>query len=61
MIGQKHDPGTEMQILTLARRMARKRVVVKRSPAAPHIGDQKPSLILKGKAVRYDIYIRSSS
>jgi 16S rRNA (guanine1516-N2)-methyltransferase len=61
VLGQKHDPVLESTILTQARRLARKRVVVKRSHLAPHIGNQKPSLILKGKAVRYDVYVRISS
>jgi 16S rRNA (guanine1516-N2)-methyltransferase len=60
-LGQKHDPDLEARILTLAKQTARKRVVVKRSPVAPFIGGQKPSFVFKGKAVRYDVYIRSSS
>ncbi|WP_240732818.1 class I SAM-dependent methyltransferase [Halioglobus maricola] len=33
------------------------RVVVKRPPKAEHLGDKKPSHSIKGKAVRYDVYV----
>jgi 16S rRNA (guanine1516-N2)-methyltransferase len=33
------------------------RVVVKRPPKAPELAGRKPSHIISGKAVRYDVYV----
>lgn len=43
-------------LLEAALAVARRRVVVKRAAHAPEIAGPAPSLIRKGKAVRYDIY-----
>lgn len=44
------------QLLPLALRAARHRVVVKRPRIAPSLADQPPSFQLLGKAHRYDVY-----
>lgn len=43
-------------LLEVARRVARKRVVVKRPKSAPFVADQKPSAVIESKNTRYDIY-----
>lgn len=44
------------ELLDQALRVARQKVVVKRAPKAPWLGERKPSSSLGGKAVRFDIY-----
>ena len=46
-------------LLTAAREHATKRVVVKRPARAMALDEQKPSYCLEGKAVRFDVYIKS--
>jgi 16S rRNA (guanine1516-N2)-methyltransferase len=46
----------EERLLTLARRKARRRVVVKRAAKAPVLAGVVPTASLDGKAVRFDIY-----
>lgn len=48
------NPGGEL--LGQALRAARQKVVVKRAPKAPWLGERKPSSSVTGKAVRFDIY-----
>ena len=48
------DASTEM--LALALKKAKKRVVVKRSQHAEPLGQMKPNLIFQGKSIRYDVY-----
>ena len=63
-------PAKEMQILQaltvnsdieeclqLARSLARKRVVVKRSAKAPALGSQPPDLVQRARSIRFDIYL----
>lgn len=45
------------QLLTQARKVARKRVVVKRPRKAPPLSEREPSFQLAGKSTRYDIYL----
>lgn len=49
------DSSTEM--LALALKMAKKRVVVKRSRHAPSLEGPKPNLIFEGKSARFDVYV----
>jgi 16S rRNA (guanine1516-N2)-methyltransferase len=51
------SPQREADILQLALGRCRKRVVVKRSLQAPFVGDLKPHHSIKGKSVRYDVYL----
>lgn len=44
-------------LLPLARRHARRRVVVKRALRAPTLGGQRPAERLRGNSVRFDIYL----
>lgn len=53
------DPEQEtLELLDQALKFARKRVVLKRPPAAPIL--YKPSHSLEGKAVRFDIYVTNN-
>ncbi len=45
------------QLLTLARNIATKRVVVKRPKSAPFVGEQKPATSIESKNTRYDVYL----
>ena len=45
------------QLLSLARTIALKRVVIKRPKSAPFIGEQKPTTSIESKNTRYDVYI----
>ncbi|MFW5426628.1 MAG: class I SAM-dependent methyltransferase [Methylophagaceae bacterium] len=47
------------QLLTTAKSVAIKRVVVKRPKSAPFAGDQKPDTSIESKNTRYDIYMTS--
>lgn len=49
----------ERALLDLARRCARKRVVVKRPVRAPLLAGEKPTFTLPGKAVRFDVYVNA--
>ena len=53
------QPGQEKQLMNLALQAAGRRVVVKRPRLAPLLDNRKPSYQLKGKTVRYDIYLTS--
>lgn len=44
-------------LLAIAQKRAKKRVVVKRPNSAPFISEQKPSVSIEGKTTRYDIYL----
>ncbi|MCX4187961.1 class I SAM-dependent methyltransferase [Methylophaga sp. OBS4] len=46
-------------LLTAAREVARKRVVVKRPKGADFIGGAKPSVSIESKNTRYDVYVNS--
>jgi 16S rRNA (guanine1516-N2)-methyltransferase len=50
------DPDAD-QLLPLARRQARRRVVVKRPKRAPPLNAQSPDFTRRGKAVRWDVYL----
>ncbi len=55
------DDDDAPQLLTAAMDCARKRVVVKRPRLGAAIEGSKPSLTMKGKSTRYDIYFGSHS
>lgn len=50
-------PEDTATLLDAALQHATRRVVVKRPPHAPPVGDRKPSFTVKGKAARYDVYV----
>lgn len=47
-------------LLNTALRVAVKRVVVKRIPSAAWLAGEKPSYVLEGKTVRFDVYVLAS-
>jgi 16S rRNA (guanine1516-N2)-methyltransferase len=49
------------QLLNLALERAGKRVVIKRSINAPHLGGLKPDMCIKSKLLRFDVFIRLAS
>lgn len=57
LLGQDEDADA---LLPLALEKAAFRVVVKRPARAPFLNQQKPTLSLKGKANRFDIYVKRS-
>ena len=58
LLHQLAGPDTDSeQLLTTARRVAIKRVVVKRPKSAPFVRDQKPATSIESKNTRYDIYL----
>jgi 16S rRNA (guanine1516-N2)-methyltransferase len=54
LIGTDEDSAT---LLPLARQVAHKRIVVKRSVNAPWLNKEKPHYSLSGKSTRFDIYL----
>ena len=59
LLHQLAGPDTDSEkLLTIARKTAKKRVVVKRPKSAYFIGEQKPSTSIASKNTRYDIYIQ---
>jgi len=54
LLGPDEDTET---LLDTALSHATRRVVVKRPPHAPPIGDRKPSFAVDGKSARYDVYL----
>lgn len=48
------------ELLQAALRIARKRVVVKRPDYAPTLTERKPSMQIKGKKHRFDVYVKSA-
>lgn len=50
------DDSDELLVWAMAQDVAR--VVVKRPPKAPQLAALKPSHVIAGKAVRYDVYVR---
>lgn len=54
LIGQDNDSDA---LLSKARRIAKKRIVVKRSSRAPWLDQEKPHYSLSGKSTRFDIYL----
>ncbi|MAE66462.1 MAG: hypothetical protein CMJ18_19510 [Phycisphaeraceae bacterium] len=52
------DDDDASRLLAAARRVARHRVVVKRPLRAEALGDAEPTTAFKGKAVRYDVYVK---
>ena len=57
LIGDDNDSN---ELLNVCLQTAKKRVVVKRPIKAPYLNDQKPSLSMKMKKHRFDIYINCS-
>lgn len=57
LLHQLIGPDTDShKLLEIARKVACKRVVVKRPKSAPHIAQQQPSAIIESKNTRYDLY-----
>jgi 16S rRNA (guanine1516-N2)-methyltransferase len=54
LLGHQSD-GAEL--LDSAKRLAKKRVVVKRAKLSPHLGSGKPDIEFKGSSSRYDVYL----
>lgn len=52
------DDKDSHELLNICRQLTKKRVVVKRPIKAPYLDDQKPSLSMKMKKHRFDIYIK---
>lgn len=50
------EDGDAAELLTLARRVATRRVVVKRPKLAPWLGESQPDESLRGNATRFDLY-----
>jgi len=50
------DPDADA-LLAAARRIARERVVVKRTPRATALASSSPTMSYRGKLVRYDVYV----
>jgi len=46
-----------VELLDCAKRLAKKRVVVKRAKLSPHLGSGKPDIEFKGSSSRYDVYL----
>lgn len=51
------DDGDAEALLDAARRVARRRVVVKRTDDAPWLGEARPSFAIAGRTVRFDVYV----
>jgi 16S rRNA (guanine1516-N2)-methyltransferase len=47
-------------LLTLSRKIAKKRVVVKRPRLAPHLNNQTPDVIYRGESSRFDVYLHKA-
>lgn len=47
------------KLLAPARQLARHRVVVKRPDSAPHLAATEPSMMIRGKKHRFDVYIKN--
>jgi 16S rRNA (guanine1516-N2)-methyltransferase len=58
LLDSSSRPGEAEALLAWARDRDVARVVVKRPPRAAHLGGDKPSHSLAGKAVRFDVYVR---
>ena len=56
LVGDDLDAG---ELLTAARHVALRRVVVKRPTKAPPLNNQKPDAVIPGKTTRFDLYFRS--
>jgi len=54
LLGHQSD-GAEL--LDSAKRLAKKRVVVKRAKLSPHLGSGNPDIEFKGSSSRYDVYL----
>lgn len=55
------DDADDDVLLELARHKAKKRVAVKRPRLAPLLAGCEPNFVIKGKAIRFDIYLPLSS
>lgn len=54
VVGEDVDGG---ELLAVARRVALKRVVVKRPAGASELAGVKPGFVIRGKTTRYDVYL----
>lgn len=50
-------PHQDHELLDLALKTAKKKVVVKRSTALTNLGNKKPSYSIEGKLIRFDVYL----
>lgn len=57
LIGADNDSD---KLLDVSRDLARYRVVVKRSKAAPFLADEKPTYQITGKSTRFDVYVNKA-
>lgn len=57
---QPADITEEAALLNNARRIASKRVIVKRPATAPYLANCEPDFSDKGKSIRYDVYLSST-
>lgn len=60
LLQQHESPASreeEADLLTRAKQIASKRVIVKRPPNAPYLAACKPDFSDPGKAIRYDVYL----
>jgi len=55
-----YDLAQEAQLLNLALEKSEKRVVVKRRKLAPFLAGKEPNHQIKGKTIRYDIYLQKN-
>ncbi len=55
------DDSDADELLNLALTRARKRVVIKRSINAPHLGGLKPDMSIKSKLIRLDVFLLNSN
>lgn len=55
VVGEDEDSAA---LLEQARKIAQKRVVVKRHRQSPSIGNIKPDLVFEGKSSRFDVYLK---
>jgi 16S rRNA (guanine1516-N2)-methyltransferase len=54
LLGHESD---NAKLLEHARKLAKKRVVVKRAKLSPHISSEKPDIEFKGSSSRFDVYL----
>ena len=57
-LANEYENDNEDVLLEESRRVAKYRVVVKRSTKAPYLAAQQPSFDLRGKTIRYDVYTK---
>ena len=51
------DDKDAAEVLVIAKKVAKKRVVVKRPTKAAPLGNEKPSAVISGRTTRFDVYV----